>query len=76
MKRSISKGAIDWEAVLGDVARMGVELRGSGADEAPGAYKNLDEVLTYHADTVRVLHRLRPLGVAMAGHDTYDPYKD
>jgi hypothetical protein len=25
---------------------------------------------------VRVKHRLRPLGVAMAGRDTYDPYKD
>jgi hypothetical protein len=25
---------------------------------------------------VRVKHRLLPLGVAMAGRDVYDPYKD
>jgi hypothetical protein len=25
---------------------------------------------------VGVKHRLRPLGVAMAGRDVYDPYKD
>ena len=28
-----------------------------------------------HADTVEVLHTLRPLGVAMAGAETFDPYK-
>src|ERR1700748_2704081 len=42
----------------------GVDRRGGGPDEAPGAYKRLDAVLGYHADSVRVLHRLRPLGVA------------
>jgi tRNA-splicing ligase RtcB len=36
----------------------------------------LDEVLAYHADTVRVLHTLTPLGVAMAGTDEFDPFKD
>jgi tRNA-splicing ligase RtcB len=33
-------------------------------------------VLEAHADTVRILHRLQPIGVAMAGLDTSDPYKD
>jgi tRNA-splicing ligase RtcB (3'-phosphate/5'-hydroxy nucleic acid ligase) len=33
-------------------------------------------VLAYHADTVEVVRRLGPLGVAMAPADTYDPYKD
>jgi tRNA-splicing ligase RtcB (3'-phosphate/5'-hydroxy nucleic acid ligase) len=51
-------------------------LRGGGPDEAPGAYKRLDAVLGHHGDSVRVLHRLRPLGVAMAGAGTFDPYKD
>ena len=36
----------------------------------------LDAVLAAHGDTVEVLHRLTPIGVAMAGADTYDPYKD
>jgi tRNA-splicing ligase RtcB len=39
-------------------------------------YKRLADVLGYHAGSVRVLHTLTPLGVAMAGDDTFDPYKD
>lgn len=46
------------------------------ADEAPECYKRLSDVLDYHGGTVNVLHVLRPLGVAMAGADTFDPFKD
>jgi len=69
-------GLIDFDAVRAELAAKGIELRGGGADEAPGAYKRLPDVLAAHAGTVRVLHTLEPLGVAMAGPDTYDPYKD
>ncbi len=69
-------GAIDFDAVRAELRRKGIELRGGAADEAPGAYKRLSEVLSYHADSVRVLHTLTPIGVAMAGPDTFDPYKD
>jgi tRNA-splicing ligase RtcB len=69
-------GLIDWPAVQAGLTGMGVELRGGGADEAPDAYKRLDDVLAAHGDTIEVLHRLRPVGVAMAGADTFDPYKD
>jgi tRNA-splicing ligase RtcB len=58
------------------VMREGVELRGAGLDESPHCYKRLPEVLAEHGDTIRVLHTLRPLGVAMAGADEFDPYKD
>jgi len=54
----------------------GVVLRGGDLDEAPQAYRRLPEVLEAHAGTIRVLHTLRPLGVAMAGRDIQDPYKD
>lgn len=54
----------------------GVVLRGAGLDEAPQAYKYLPDVLAEHAATVRILHTLRPLGVAMAGAREFDPYKD
>jgi tRNA-splicing ligase RtcB len=53
-----------------------VALRGGDLDEAPQAYRRLPEVLAAHAGTIRVLHTLTPIGVAMAGHDIYDPYKD
>ena len=45
-------------------------------DEAPEVYKRLPDVLAEHAGSIRVKHTLRPLGVAMAGRDVHDPYKD
>jgi tRNA-splicing ligase RtcB (3'-phosphate/5'-hydroxy nucleic acid ligase) len=54
----------------------GIVLVGGGADEAPEVYKRLPEVLAAHADTIRVKQRLKPIGVAMAGRDVLDPYKD
>ena len=72
----IRPGAIDFAGVQAELAAGGIELRGGAADEAPGAYKRLDEVLAHHAGTVRILHRLHPIGVAMAPAETFDPYKD
>lgn len=58
------------------VERAGVELRGAGVDESPHCYKRLPEVLESHGDTIKVLHVLTPIGVAMAGKDVHDPFKD
>lgn len=71
-----TQGEVDWDATLEDLKAKGIELRGANAEEAPLAYKRLDEVLGYHEGTVRVLHTLTPLGVAMASGETVDPYKD
>jgi tRNA-splicing ligase RtcB len=71
-----TEGAIDWAATTADLEAKQIELRGANAEEAPGAYKRLDEVLAAHAGTVRILHTLAPLGVAMAPGDTDDPFKD
>jgi tRNA-splicing ligase RtcB len=51
-------------------------LRGAGTDESPHVYKRVPEVLDAHATTIRIVHTLRPIGVAMAGEDVVDPYKD
>lgn len=72
----VRPGRVDYPAWLAKLAAEGIEIRGGGADEAPECYKRLPEVLAYHADTVRVLHTLRPIGVAMAGRDEFDPFKD
>lgn len=69
-------GKVDWPAWQQRLRTQGVELRGGGADEAPQCYKRLDEVLAYHGETIEVVHRLRPIGVAMAGRETVDPYRD
>jgi tRNA-splicing ligase RtcB len=70
----ISPGRISREQM--DEATLGVELRGGDLDEAPQAYKRLHEVLAHHAATLAVEHTLTPIGVAMAGRDVYDPFKD
>ncbi len=54
----------------------GVTLAGGDLDESPMAYRRLDDVVAHHAGTVRVLHRLRPFAVAMAGSEEFDPFKD
>lgn len=71
----VSKGAVDFDAVKARLKNK-VSLRGAGADEAPEAYKDLEEVLAFQGETIEVLHRLKPIGVAMAGEDVADPYKD
>jgi tRNA-splicing ligase RtcB (3'-phosphate/5'-hydroxy nucleic acid ligase) len=72
----VRPGVVDWPAVQARLREQGIVLVGGGADEAPEVYKRLPDVLAAHAGSVRVKHRLRPLGVAMAGRDVFDPYKD
>ncbi len=74
--KRVTPGCISREMMQDRVQRAGVELRGAGTDESPHCYKRLDEVLAYHNCTLHVLHVLRPVGVAMAGSDEFDPYKD
>ncbi|HOF20987.1 MAG TPA: RtcB family protein [Bacteroidales bacterium] len=72
----ISKGLVDFDEVKAKMKRRKIELRGADADEAPDCYKKLDEVLKSQGDTIKILFRLHPVGVAMAGPEIYDPYKD
>jgi tRNA-splicing ligase RtcB (3'-phosphate/5'-hydroxy nucleic acid ligase) len=76
VEEQLKPGVVDWPAVQARLREQGIVLVGGGADEAPEVYKRLPDVLAAHAGSVRVTHRLRPLGVAMAGRDVYDPYKD
>ncbi|HEY2102286.1 MAG TPA: RtcB family protein [Chthoniobacterales bacterium] len=75
-KRIRRDGLVRHDEMMKWIANRRVELRGGDVDEAPQAYRRLSEVLAAHAGTIRVLHTLRPLGVAMAGRDIVDPYKD
>jgi tRNA-splicing ligase RtcB len=72
----VRRGVVDWPSVQARLREQGIVLIGGGADEAPEVYKRLPDVLTAHGESIRVKHTLRPLGVAMAGRDVYDPYKD
>ena len=69
-------GAITREKMNEWVEDIGVVLRGADTDEAPQAYKSLTKVLGFHKDALRILHVLRPIGVAMAGPDVRDEFRD
>jgi len=58
------------------VEGSGIELRGGAIDESPDCYKRLPSVLEAMGDTIAIIHKLSPVGVAMADGFTQDPYKD
>jgi tRNA-splicing ligase RtcB len=72
----VRTGKVTQEMMNGWLRRAKVELRGAGLDESPDCYKRLTEVLAEHGSSIRILHTLTPVGVAMAGASEFDPYKD
>jgi len=75
-KRIRKEGLVRHDEMMKWIADRKVVLRGGDLDEAPQAYRRLPAVLAAHEGTIRILHTLTPLGVAMAGKDIDDPYKD
>ncbi len=74
--RTRAGGTVTREMMHAWLSEKGVLLRGGGTDESPHAYKRLDDVLAAHSASIEIVHRLRPVGVAMAGEGEFDPYKD
>lgn len=74
--RDLSQSAIKPDMIYNRLQKMGVELRGGGLDEAPQVYRQLKDVLKSHKDTVRIVHRLHPLGVVMDGPEYFNPAKN
>ncbi len=73
--RDRSTAAIDWSQARAGLSARGIVVLGAGADESPGVYKQLGDVLDAHSN-IEVVTRLKPFGVVMAGPDEYDPFKD
>lgn len=72
----IREPKVDRKEWISWLSEKGVTLIGADLDEAPQAYRRLNEVLDTHAGTVEVCHTLHPRGVIMAGANEFDPYKD
>ena len=73
--RDLSKSAIKPHMIYDRLQEHGVELRGGGLDEAPQVYRQLEDVLESHKDTIKIIHRLHPLGVVMDGPEQFKPAK-
>jgi tRNA-splicing ligase RtcB len=74
-KKGIS-GRVSPKAMQRAIEDARVVLKGGDVDESMHVYKRLPEVLAHHADSIEIVHTLTPIGVAMAGADVFDPFKD
>lgn len=70
------KGAVTRQMMAERTHAFGVTVWGGDVDESPHVYRPLAGVLAEHADSLRIVTTLRPIGVVMAGADVQDPYKD
>ena len=71
MSRTKAKETISPEAVQQQLQQAGVDLIGSGLDEAPGAYKVIRKVMEYQQDLVEVVGTFSPKIVRMCGDEKF-----
>lgn len=69
-------GMVDKDKHDAWIRERGVEVRGGDLDESPYAYKRIENVLSAHSSTIKIIHTLQPIGVCMADSRDWDPYKD
>jgi len=67
MSRKKAKDKYNWKAVREDLARKGVRVLSAGADEVPGVYKNIHNVMMEQADLVEIVAQFDPKIVRMCG---------
>jgi tRNA-splicing ligase RtcB len=65
MSRRQAKEKYRWNAVKKDLEKKGVRVLSAGADEAPGVYKNIEDVMREQADLVEAIARFDPRIVKM-----------
>lgn len=66
MSRSQAMRTFTWSHVKKQLADAGVELLSAGLDEAPGVYKDIEQVMAAQTDLVDILGRFDPKLVKMA----------
>jgi tRNA-splicing ligase RtcB len=76
MGRNAAKKTFKREDMDKWLSDSGVYLVGGDLGESPMAYRRLHEVLSFHDESIEIVHRLRPFLVLMAGKGIVDPFKD
>lgn len=71
MSRTRAKQTLSKKEVQKHLKKAGVEVIGSGVDEAPQVYKNINEVMERQKDLVEVLGSFTPKIVRMCGDAKY-----
>lgn len=67
MSRNQAKQKYTWNAVKKNLEQRGVRVLSAGADEVPGVYKNIDDVMREQQDLVEIVARFDPKIVKMCG---------
>ena len=67
LSRTQAKAKYSWRAVQKSLEKAGVHVLSAGADEVPGVYKNIDEVMREQQDLVEIVARFDPKIVKMCG---------
>lgn len=70
MSRMKAKEIYNFKAVKNDLAKKGIEILAAGADEVPGVYKSINEVMARQTDLVEVVARFDPRMVMMCGDNS------
>jgi tRNA-splicing ligase RtcB len=70
MSRTQAKSKFNWNATQKNLAERGVEVISAGADEVPGVYKRIDDVMAAQTDLVEKVARFDPKIVRMCGDDS------
>ena len=65
MSRKKAKDKYNWKAVQKDLEKRGVRVLSAGADEVPGVYKDIVDVMREQADLVEIVARFDPKIVKM-----------
>ena len=65
MSRKKAKDTFNWKAVRNDLEKKGVQVLSAGADEVPGVYKDIRDVMREQADLVTIVARFDPKIVKM-----------
>ncbi|MDZ4851175.1 MAG: RtcB family protein [Pirellulaceae bacterium] len=65
MSRTAGRNKFRWKAVRNDLLEKGIRVLSAGADEAPGVYKDIHQVMAAQTDLVDVIAQFNPKIVKM-----------
>ncbi len=65
MSRKAARDKFRFKSVKNDLEQRGVHILSAGADEVPGVYKNIDDVMREQSDLVETIARFDPKIVKM-----------
>ena len=69
MSRKQAKDQFSWHATKANLEKRGITVLSAAADEVPGVYKNIEEVMASQQDLVEKVAHFEPRIVRMAGED-------